>query len=156
MCLLCLKWCFWVRRANIMVNLALQTRETTQNHDFFIKNQAKSFIHVFPCQNFPTVNRSSRHAYRGAGGAAGATWGECQRPRITRIGAGAENGPSRRRLPPWIPFFERFLWDIPAHIASTCSKKALTKKKEQTHKHTKSDRSGARPGPCFGQPNVRY
>ena len=50
-----------------MVNFALQTRKTSPNHDFFIKNQAKSLIfHGFPCQNFPTVNRSSRHAYRGA------------------------------------------------------------------------------------------
>ena len=50
-----------------MVNFALQTRKTSPNHDFFIKNQAKSLIfHGFPCQNFPTVNPSSRHAYRGA------------------------------------------------------------------------------------------
>ena len=50
-----------------MVNFALQTRKTSQNHDFFIKNQAKSLIfHGFPCQNFPTVNPSSRHAYRRA------------------------------------------------------------------------------------------
>ena len=49
-----------------MVNFALQTRKTSPNHDFFIKNQAKPLIfHGFPCQNFPTVNRSSRHAYRG-------------------------------------------------------------------------------------------
>ena len=49
-----------------MVNFALQTRKISQNHDFFIKNQAKSLIfHGFPCQNFPTVNPSSRHAYCG-------------------------------------------------------------------------------------------
>ena len=36
------------------------------NHVFLIKNQAKSLIfHCFPCQNFPTVKHSSRHAYRG-------------------------------------------------------------------------------------------
>ena len=50
-----------------MVNFALQTRKTSKNHDFFMKNQAKSLIfHGFPCQNFPAVNPSSRHAYRGA------------------------------------------------------------------------------------------
>ena len=49
-----------------MVKFALQTRKTSQNHDIFIKNQAKSLIfHGFPCQNFPAVNRNSRHAYRG-------------------------------------------------------------------------------------------
>ena len=32
----------------------------------FIKKQAKPLIfHGFPCQNFPTVNPNSRHAYRG-------------------------------------------------------------------------------------------
>ena len=50
-----------------MVNFALQTRKTSQNHDFFMKKQAKSlFFHVFPRQNFPAVNPSSRHAYRGS------------------------------------------------------------------------------------------
>ena len=35
-----------------MVNFALQTRKTSQNHDIFMKNQAKSLIfHGFPCQN---------------------------------------------------------------------------------------------------------
>ena len=49
-----------------MVNFALQTRKTSQNPEYFIKNQAKSLIfHGFACQNFPTVNPSSRHAYRG-------------------------------------------------------------------------------------------
>ena len=39
-----------------MENFALQTRKTSQNHDYFIKNQAKSLIfHGFLCQNFPTV-----------------------------------------------------------------------------------------------------
>ena len=37
----------------------------------------------------------------------------------------------------------------------TCSKKWLTKKKNR-QQQTKSGRSRARPGPCFGQPNVRY
>ena len=49
-----------------MVNSALQTRKTSKTSDIFIKNQAKTlFSHRFLCQNFPTVNRSSRHAYRG-------------------------------------------------------------------------------------------
>ena len=35
-----------------MVNFALQTRKTSKNYDFFMKNQAKSLIfHGFPCQN---------------------------------------------------------------------------------------------------------
>ena len=39
-----------------MVNFALQTRKTSQNHDFFIKNQAKSLIfHGFACQNLHSV-----------------------------------------------------------------------------------------------------
>ena len=60
------KMMFLARRANIMVNFALQTPKTSPNHDFFITNQAKPLIfHGFPCQNFPTVNPSSRHAYRG-------------------------------------------------------------------------------------------
>ena len=34
-----------------MVNFALQTRKTSQNHDIFIKNQAKSLIfHGFPLE----------------------------------------------------------------------------------------------------------
>ena len=59
-----------------MVNFALQTRKTSPNHDFFIKNQAKPLIfHGFPCQNFPTVNPSSRHAYRGLAAQPGAAAG---------------------------------------------------------------------------------
>ena len=51
----------------------------------------------------------------------------------------------------------RFLSDFSENRAvrpPTCSKKGLTKKR--THRQTKSGRSRARPGPCFGQLNVSY
>ena len=92
---------------------------------------------------------------RGAGGAAGATWGECQRPRISRIGAEPENGPSRRLIRCGTPFFERFFLKTEPYVHRPARKRGW-QKKEQTHRHTKSGRSRARPGPCFGQPNVRY
>ena len=78
---------------------------------------------------------------RGAGGAAGATWGECQRP--TSIGGG---GPKTVRFPYRIrcksPFFEWFLCNMPKNIASTCSKKARTKKKNIRQTDKQTDDSG--------------
>ena len=42
---------------------AAKTRPQTM---IFLQKQAKPLVfHGFPCQNFPTVNPSSRHAYRG-------------------------------------------------------------------------------------------
>ena len=39
-------------------------KKNSPKHDIFMKNQAKPLIFQgFPCQNFPTVNHSSRHAY---------------------------------------------------------------------------------------------
>ena len=69
MCLLYQKWCSYARRANIMVKIARNPIFATKKLPklwFFIKKQAKPLIfHGFPCQNFPTVNPSSRHAYYG-------------------------------------------------------------------------------------------
>ena len=48
------------------------------------------------------------------------------------------------------------LYDIPAHIASTCSKNGQFFFGQTNIPQTFSARSRARPGPCFGQPNVRY
>ena len=49
-----------------MVKFAPQTRKTSKTHGIFMKNEAKPLVfHGFPCQNFPTVNPNSRHAYRG-------------------------------------------------------------------------------------------
>ena len=48
-----------------------QTRKTSKNHAFFMKNQAKSLIfHGFPCQNLLSA---ADMLTAGAGGATGAS-----------------------------------------------------------------------------------
>ena len=93
---------------------------------------------------------------RGAGGAAVATWGECQRPRRSRRG-GVRNQSTSAFSQFANPCFLGVFLENAFKIPSSRLKKGLTKKRDrQTRLHTKSGRSRARPGPCFGQLNVSY
>ena len=50
-----------------------------------------------------------------------------------RCGSGPESGPSRRRMPPWIPFFECLFSEIANEFFTKIIEKGADKKKEQTN-----------------------
>ena len=62
-----------------------------------------------------------------------------------RCGSGPENGPSRRRMPPWIPFFECLFSEIANEFFTKIIEKGADKKKNrQTSEEIWSISSSAR------------
>ena len=156
-----------------MVNFALQTRKTSKNHDFSLKNQAKSLIvHGFPCQNFPTVNPSSRHAYHGGRGRL--RWKSpttsppnkptrgwrrsCHLRRVQRPRqGGTENDPETLRFP-YINRCKSPLSECSFCVWNPSRIHHKNHPKRAAKKSVTNDlgRSWAAPGSCFGQPKRRY
>ena len=70
-------------------------------------------------------------------------------------GSGPENGSSRRRMPGGTPFLSDFFLKSEPYVHRP-ARKVVRQKKRTNTEQGKSGRSRARPGPGFGQLNVRY
>ena len=108
----------------------------------------------------------------GTGGAAGAIWGECQRPRrarsadqdLARCCPGSDEGPKSVHFgvlySSKIPLFDVFFLENAFKIASRWSKRCLSKRwprnKKQERNVTEFGGFGAEPGSPFWQLRRRY